>query len=63
MENLYKMPIMIPIKKVMEETGLSYRYVVNLCQQNKIVYIKAGKKYLINYDKLIEFLNTGDKCI
>ena len=59
--SVLKMPIMKPIKQIMEETGLSYKYLVQLCQQNKITHIRTGKKYLINYEKFIEFLNVGDK--
>lgn len=52
-------PKMRTIKQTAEETGLSYNYIRNLCLQNKIVYVRAGNKYLVNIDKLIEFLNTG----
>ncbi|MCI9565918.1 MAG: helix-turn-helix domain-containing protein [Eubacterium sp.] len=48
------------IKEIMDETHFSYRHIVGLCHENKIVYIKAGKKFLINYEKFIEYLNTGD---
>lgn len=56
-----KMPMMKTIKQIMEETGLSYKYLVKLCQQNRITHIRTGKKYLINYEKFIEFLNVGDR--
>lgn len=56
-----KMPVMKTIKQIMTETGLSYKYLVQLCQQNKITHIRTGKKYLINYEKFIEFLNVGDR--
>ena len=29
-------------------------------KQNKIVHIKSGNKFLVNVDKFIEFLNTGE---
>lgn len=48
------------IKEIMAETGFSYRHLAQLCHQNKIVYIRTGKKFLINYEKFIEYLNTGD---
>ena len=52
-------PRMRTIKQTAEETGLAYNYIRNLCLQNKIVYVRAGNKYLINVDKLIDYLNTG----
>lgn len=55
-----KLPTMKTIKEIMTETGFSYRHLAQLCHQNKIVYIRTGKKFLINYEKFIEYLNTGD---
>ena len=55
-----KLPVMKTIKEIMTETGFSYRHISQLCHQNKIVYIRTGKKFLINYEKFIEYLNTGD---
>lgn len=61
MENILKAPIMKTVKEIMEETGFSYRHLVRLCHENRIVYIKAGKKFLINYEKFVEYLNTGER--
>lgn len=65
MENIttLKMPVMKTIKQIMEETGFSYRYLAQLCHHDKIVYVRTGKKFLINYEKFIEYLNTGDKAV
>lgn len=52
-------PTMYTIKQASTETGLSYDFLRKLCLQNKIVYVKAGSKYLINMEKLVEFLNNG----
>lgn len=52
-----KIPTMVTIAGASEETGLSYHYLRKLCISNQIVCIKAGRKYLINLDKLIDFLN------
>lgn len=54
-----KIPRMVPIKTAAAESGLSYDFIRKLCIQKKIVFIKSGAKYLINLDKLIEYLNTG----
>lgn len=45
------------IKEMAGLTGLSYTMLRNLCLQNKIVHIRAGKKYLINYDRFVDYLN------
>lgn len=52
-------PKMRTIKQAAQETGLAYNYIRNLCLQNKIVYVRAGNKYLINLNKLIDYLNMG----
>lgn len=52
-------PKMRTIKQTAGETHLAYNYIRNLCLQNKIVYVRAGNKYLINLDKFIEYLNNG----
>lgn len=51
---------MKPIKEMVELTGLSYSFLRQLCMQNKIVHIRSGKKYLINYDRFIDYLNIGE---
>lgn len=56
-----KLPVMKSIKDMMELTGLPYTFLRSLCIQNKIVYIKTGKKYLINYDRFIDYLNSGEQ--
>lgn len=53
-------PKMRTIRETANETGLAYNYIRNLCLQNKIIYVRAGNKYLVNVDKLIEYLNTGN---
>ena len=55
-----KIPRMVTIKEAAAETGLSYDYLRKLCIQNRIVYVSAGSKRLINFDKLLEFLNRGE---
>lgn len=51
------LPRMKTIKEMAELTGLSYTMLRNLCLENKIVHIRAGKKYLINYDRFVDYLN------
>lgn len=54
---LQKLPVMKTIKEMVDLTGLSYMHLRNLCLENKIVHIRAGKKYLINYDRFCDYLN------
>lgn len=53
-------PCMLSIKEASLRTGVSQSFVRRLCKDNKIVYVKSGKKYLINYNKFIDFLNAGN---
>ena len=50
------LPKMMTIKELSEVTGFAYHHIRNLCLKNKIVHVKAGSKYLINYDKFLEYL-------
>ena len=53
-------PEMIPIKEASRRTGLSYDYLRKSCLQKKIVHIRVGNgKFLINYVRLIEWLETS----
>ena len=53
-------PEMIPIKEASARTGLSYDFLRKSCLQKKIVHIRVGTgKFLINYDRLVEWLNTS----
>jgi hypothetical protein len=48
------------IKELSKESGLTYSAIRKLCQQNKIVYIRIGAKFMINVEKFNEYLNAGD---
>ena len=51
-------PAMKTIREASKVTGLSYHFLRQLCMQNKIVYIKSGRKYYINMRKLAEYLDS-----
>ncbi len=51
-------PRMATINEAAEITGLAKYFIRQLALTNKVKTIKAGKKYLINVDKLIEYLNA-----
>ena len=59
MENL-KIPTMLKLADAAELTGVSYCHLLNMCKRGQIVHVKAGKKYLVNMEKLVEYLNTGE---
>lgn len=63
MLNTTQIPQMVTIKEAAERTGLANFYIRQLCLQNKIIHVKAGRKYLVNFNKLIEFLNGETKNI
>ena len=50
-------PHMLTIKETSAQTGVSEHHIRQLCKTNKIQYIKTGVKYLINYDRFIDYLN------
>ena len=52
-------PDMIPIAEVCKRIpGLSYDFVRKGCLAGKIVHIRAGTKFLVNFGRLVEWLNT-----
>ena len=54
-----KIPTMLTIKETAQKTKISEFFIRQLAISGKIVCVKAGKKYLINLEKFVEFLNTG----
>lgn len=50
-------PTMVSMREASKQSGLSYRLLRSLCDEDKIVYIKTGKKILINLDRLSDYLN------
>lgn len=53
-------PKMMTVKQVSEQTGISEFHIRRLIKANRIKYIRAGAKYLVNFDKFVEYLNNGD---
>lgn len=50
-------PKMKTIQQLADETGISYNAIYKWCKEGKIVFIKAGTKYLVNVEKFNDFLN------
>ena len=53
-----EVPRMRTIQQTADLTGLSYHHIRTLCRQHKIVAVRSGKKWLVNLDKFIEYLNN-----
>lgn len=51
------MPRIRTIREASLETGVSSFCIRRLCLEDKIVYFKAGNRFMVNLDKLIEFFN------
>ena len=60
MNTVNMIPRMRSISEVSAETGIPYHTIRQWCLEKKIVHIKAGNKYLVNLDRFVDFLNTGD---
>ena len=53
-------PRMMTVKQLSEQTGISEFHIRRLLKSNRIKYIRTGTKYLVNFDKFVEYLNNGD---
>ena len=52
-------PVMLTIREASRKSGLSYDAIRKLCLQRRIVFIRVGTKYLINWARFMDFLNGG----
>lgn len=52
---------MVTLREASNRTGVSYDRLRKMCINRQIVYIKAGSKFLLNWDKLVEYLNNGEQ--
>lgn len=53
-------PKMITLLEASELTGLSYDFLRKHCLDGTLVHIRTGRKFLLNADKLAEYLNVGE---
>jgi len=63
-----KLPKLRTIKDTIDEihsidpdTALTAYFIRTLCKANKIQYKTVGKKILINFDYLLEYLSKGER--
>ena len=55
------LPRMVTIQQLAKEcrgTGITENAIRTLILENRIAHVKIGRKYLINYDRFIGFLNA-----
>lgn len=53
------MPRMLKLRDAAAETGLTYSCLRRWILSGQFIYyVKAGSRYLVNMDRLAEFLNT-----
>ena len=51
-------PEMVKLAEASNRLHLSYDYLRKLCLTHKIVHVRAGSRYYVNFGKLVEWLNT-----
>lgn len=54
-------PTMVSIKEASRQTGISYKFIRQLIRERKIIYVRAGVKFLVNMESLVEYLRTGEQ--
>ena len=54
-------PTMVSIKEASRQTGISYEFIRQLIRERKIIYVRAGVKFLVNMESLVEDLSTGEQ--
>lgn len=59
--NKRPLPRMRTIKETGAETGYPIYFIRQLVKQNKIRYVMAGKKVLVNLDSFIDYLEKGER--
>lgn len=45
-------PTMVSIKEASRQTGISYEFIRQLIRERKIIYVRAGVKFLVNMESL-----------
>jgi len=59
--NALLIPTIVPLKEASKKTGLSYFALRNYCIEGKSFCFRTGNKWLINLNKLCDFLNGENK--
>lgn len=53
-------PCMVTIHEAAQIVKLAKYHIRQLVLQGKVKYVKAGRKYLLNLDSLVNYLKNGD---
>lgn len=56
----FELPKMATINECAQLSGLAKYAIRKLVLDNKVKYVKLGKKFLVNFDSLIEYFNNGE---
>jgi len=56
-----EIPTMLKVHEAAAKFNLSEYYCRQLVLQRKIVFVRAGNRYLINENSLVSYLNRGDE--
>lgn len=48
------------IKELDPDSAVTYNFIKQLCEAEKITTVRLNKKYLLNLDELLKFLNMED---
>ena len=57
-QELPECPTLLSLNELTEKTGLPYQLLRKMIvEENKVPYIRVGKKYLINYHVFLDTLN------
>ena len=54
-------PRMRTIRQAAHEAGVPEHWLRQAVKDGKVVHVMAGRKALVNYDKLLEYLNRGER--
>lgn len=50
-------PEMLTLEQTSKRSGLSYDLLRKKCLNNEIVHIRSGRKFLVNWNKFVDYLN------
>ena len=56
-----EVPVMLTIKETSEKSGLPYSFIRKKCRNNEIVHIMTGRKFLVNWDRFLDYLNGREE--
>ena len=63
MNEMIKIPTMLTIKETAKRTGLAEGFIRKLVLNHEIVFVRTGKKYLVNFEKFADYLNQENEAV